>query len=126
MKPQTIDQAKDMLVKLLNFGCSYREAGSRHGIARSTAERQVKALVRSIAAQCPIAGLDDAALSSLALLRSARAAVLRSLICFDPTRTATSAPALRSFDDFPQAIRRLRARTSCKLGGAGVLCPAFA
>ena len=111
MKPQTIDQAKGMLIDVLDFGCSYREAGSRHGIARSTAERQVKALVRSIAAQCPIAGLDDAALSSLALLRSASAAVLRSMRCFDPTRTATVATAPRSFDDLPQAIRRLRARS---------------
>ena len=111
MKTQTIDQAKGMLIDVLDFGCSYREAGSRHGIARSTAERQVKALVKSIAAQCPIAGLDDAALSSLALLRSASAAVLRSMKCFDPTRTATVATAPRSFDDLPQAIRRLRARS---------------
>ena len=110
MKPQTIEQAKEMLVDLLDLGCSYCEAGARHGIARSTAERQVKALVRTIAAQCPIPGLDDSSLSSLVLLRSASAAVLSAVQCFDPTRVATT-PAPRSFDDFPQAIRRLRARS---------------
>lgn len=110
MRPETIQQAKEMLVDLLDRGSSYREAGDRHGIARSTAERQVKALVRSIAAQYPIAGLDDAALSSLVLLRSASAAVLSSMRRFDPKRPAAAAVPW-SFDELPLAVRRIRARS---------------
>src|SRR5204863_6252814 len=88
MQPRTIRQATEILHDVLERRLSYREAGARHGIARSTAEKQVKALVRLAASQTPIGTLNGAALSSLALLRAARDDVLRAVQAFDPVASA--------------------------------------
>lgn len=110
MQPRTIRQATEILHDVLERRLSYREAGARHGIARSTAEKQVKALVRLAASQTPIGTLNDAALSSLALLRAARDHVLRAVQALDPAASAhRGAP---SWDgEFTEAVKSLRSQS---------------
>lgn len=110
MLPRTIRQATQILFDVLERGLSYREAGLRHGVVRSTAERQVKALVRLAASQTPIGNLRGGDLSSLALLRGSREAVLRALQAFDPA--AKGGPsAICSSDDLAEAVRSLRSQS---------------
>lgn len=110
MQPRTIRQATEILYDVLERGLSYREAGARHGIARSTAEKQVKALVRLAGSQTPIGTLRGSDLSSLALLRGAREAVLKAVQAFDPAATAGgSAPDAN--EDLVAAVKSLRAQS---------------
>ena len=110
MLPRTIRQATQILFDVLERGLSYREAGLRHGIVRSTAEKQVKALVRLAASQTPIGNLRGGDLSSLALLRGSREAVLKALQAFDPAAKG-SPSAIRSSDDLAEAVRSLRSQS---------------
>lgn len=110
MQPRTIQQATEMLTDVLVRGLSYRAAGQRQGVGKSTAERQVKVLVRMVADQAPIQGLQASDLGSLALLRNARDRVLHAVSGFDPSRAP---PAPRTFgdDDLPAAIRGVRSQS---------------
>ncbi|WP_295638385.1 hypothetical protein [uncultured Methylibium sp.] len=110
MQPRTIRQATEILHDVLERRLSYREAGARHGIARSTAEKQVKALVRLAASQTPIGTLNGAALSSLALLRAARDDVLRAVQAFDPAAGAHRGMP-RWDGEFAEALKSLRSQS---------------
>jgi integrase len=110
MQPRTIRQATEILHDVLERRLSYREAGARHGIARSTAEKQAKTLVRLAASQNPIRALNAAALSSLALLRAARADVLRAVQAFDPA--ASTQHGMTWWDgEFTEALKPLRSQS---------------
>lgn len=110
MQPRTIRQATEILYDVLDRGLSYREASARHGIARSTAEKQVKALVRLAAGQTSIGTLRGGDLSCLALLRGAREAVLNAVHAFDPAANTRGA-ALGADDDLAAAVKSLRSQS---------------
>lgn len=110
MQRKTIDQAAEILTDVLVRGLSFRAAGARHGIGKSTAERQVKVLVRLAASQTPIKGLRGSDLNSLALLRNARDEVLRSVAAFDPA-TPIPAAQLAGDDELPVVIRSVRSQS---------------
>ncbi|PZP29034.1 MAG: hypothetical protein DI603_17615 [Roseateles depolymerans] len=110
MQPKTIHQATEILKDVLLRGLSFRSAGARHGIGKSTAEKQVKVLVRLAASQTPIKGLRGSDLNSLALLRNARDEVLRSVEAFDPA-TPTPAARLAGDDELPAVIRSVRSQS---------------
>jgi hypothetical protein len=110
MHARTIEQASDMLRAVLEQGQSFRQAAAPHGISRSTAERQVKALVRLAAMQTQIRSFRDADLGSLALLRTAREEVLQAVRRFDPAATVP-ARQTRSLGDLTEATRGVRCRS---------------
>lgn len=107
MQATTIRQANEIAGDVLVRGLSYRQAGARQGISRSTAERQFKALVRLAASQSSIGRLRDLDLCSLALLRSAREDVLRAVEAYDPS-TAFTQGKQGSTVDLDAAARRVR------------------
>jgi integrase len=110
MQPRTIQQATEILLDVVDRGLSYREASARHGISRSTAEKQVKALVRLAASQSRIGTLSLHDLSSLALLRGSRAAVVEAVKAFDPAAIRRRA-ALGAHDDLVGAIKSVRCQS---------------
>jgi integrase len=110
MKAATIHRAKMMLACLLEQGATYRQAGERYGLARSTVERTVKALLLKVSREHGIAELDENGLASLTRLRQFRQPVMRAVRDFKPSDRALAATTLN-----PEAIAagasRVRARS---------------
>jgi integrase len=110
VRADTIDRAKAMLACVLEQGATYREAGAPHGLARSTVERTVKALLLEIAREQGIPGLDEDVLASLTRLRQFREPIMQAVRDFEPSGRAPEATTLS-----PQVIAagasRVRARS---------------
>lgn len=110
MKRETVENAKLMLLMLLEQGASYAKAGKAFGLTRSTVERNVKALLRGLVADGEIAGLDEDAATSLLLVRRASRDVLSALERFEPKEHRRS-PIILAEKDLEQAAARLRRRS---------------
>ncbi|MBY0364654.1 hypothetical protein CDN99_15360 [Roseateles aquatilis] len=110
MQLKTIQQATEILTDVLLRGMSYRAAGARQGVGKSTAERQAKVLVRLVARECGIKGVQDTDISSLALLRNAREEVLKAVKAFDPSCVSTRVRLIKE-EDLPAAIRSVRSQS---------------
>ena len=110
MKPETVEIAKLMLLMLLEQGASYAEAGRPFGLARSTVERDVKALLRNLVANGGVDGLDEDGLTSFALVRKASREVLAAIEGFEPGSQQRFSNMLTE-KDLEQADARLRRRS---------------
>ncbi|MDZ5454989.1 hypothetical protein [Azohydromonas lata] len=111
MKQHTVEQAREMLASVLD-GESFSAAGKRHGLCRSTAEREVKALVRlAFAGSGAGTEFQHQAAASLKGLRQHRALVMQAVRGFD----ADKAPRIRTWNidarDIAEGAERLRTRS---------------
>jgi integrase len=111
MKQQTVERAREMLASVL-AGESFCAAGKRHGLCRSTAEREVKALVRLACARSGVGTeLQDQAAASLQGLRQLHALVSQAVRWFD----ADEAPRSSTWDidarEIAEGAERLRTRS---------------
>lgn len=109
MKQQTVERAREMLALVL-AGESLRAAGQRHGVCRSTAEREVKALARLAIAQTGSAGVEQQALATLQGLRQSHSLVLQAVQAFEPGSQRRSRQWDLDAQEIAEGARRVRAR----------------
>ena len=107
---ETVARATEMLARVLEQGTTYAAAGAPHGLARSTVERTVKALVLRVLRDDGIAGLDEAAVASLARLRQCRQAVMEAVRGYR-LRSALVRTVAPGPQDIALGASRVRARS---------------
>ena len=110
MTPQTLTKATEMLARILEQDATYTAAGASHGLARSTVERMIKALVLRVLRDDGIAGLDEAAVASLARLKQCRQAVMEAVRAYRPRPPVARTVALGP-QDIALGASRVRARS---------------
>jgi integrase len=110
MKQQTVQRARGMLMAVLG-GESFSAAGKPHGLTRSTAGREVKALVRQAITQRGVSGIDQHAVLTPQGLRQCRDHVLQAVQSFETGVPRCSPQWELDAHQIAEGAQRLRARS---------------
>lgn len=113
MKPDSI-QISIAMLKAVIAGETYQSVASAYGVTRSAVDWRVKALVRTLAREVGIEGLNEDGLAFVRRLRQCGPAILAALDRYTPKPSSGRlAWHILTDEDISLAVQRIGAHSSC-------------